>query len=157
MIRRLHLYLGTLFAPAILFFSFSGILQTIGLHEAEDPSAPRPAAWIVAIASLHKEQHLPLPKKPADATALAGMHAGQAGLGNHAAEPTVPGTDAHEAEPKQSVGQTILKAFVVLMALGLIVSAALGIFIAVNNARTRRIAVLMLAAGTTLPLALVLL
>ena len=31
MIRKIHLYLGTLFASAIIFFAFSGILQIVGL------------------------------------------------------------------------------------------------------------------------------
>ena len=160
MIRKLHLYLGTLFAPAILFFSFTGILQTIGLHEAEDAAAPRPAAWIVAIATLHKDQHLPLPKKPKDAEALAGAnadHADHAEKAPHAAGPAATGAGPAKSEPPQNVPQTILKAFVLLMALGLIVSAALGIVIAITNPRTRRTAILMLVAGTIVPFVLVML
>ncbi len=31
--RQWHLYLGTLFAPSILFFAFTGALQLLGPHE----------------------------------------------------------------------------------------------------------------------------
>jgi len=31
-IRSLHLYLGCIFAPMLLFFAVSGIWQTLGLH-----------------------------------------------------------------------------------------------------------------------------
>jgi hypothetical protein len=33
--RQLHLYLGTLFAPSIIFFAFTGSLQLFGLHEGQ--------------------------------------------------------------------------------------------------------------------------
>ncbi len=156
MIRKLHLYLGTLFAPAILFFSFTGILQTIGLHEADDPAAARPAAWIVAIASLHKEQHLPQPKAHKADGPVADMRAGNVEQDRRAAASTAPAGDEQKAESKQNLSQTLLKAFVVSMAIGLIASALLGIYIALGNPRTRRTAILMLAVGTILPIVLVL-
>jgi hypothetical protein len=31
-LRALHLYLGCLFAPMLLFFAASGIWQTLGIH-----------------------------------------------------------------------------------------------------------------------------
>jgi phosphotransferase system glucose/maltose/N-acetylglucosamine-specific IIC component len=159
-LRRLHLYLGTLFAPSIILFAFSGALQVLGLHEAEDAEAAQPPAWIVTMASLHKDQHLPRPKThktPAAITQMRAEHAQQAahspehaGEGNHA--------DARpEPDAAAKLSQTLLKAFVLLMAIGLIVSAALGIFIAVKNDRTRRVAWIMVALGILLPAAALLL
>jgi len=53
-IRQLHLYMGTLFAPAILFFAFTGALQTFGLHEGARGSNSTPPAWIAQLAQVHK-------------------------------------------------------------------------------------------------------
>ena len=33
-LRDLHNWLGVFFAPGILFFALSGVLQTFGLHES---------------------------------------------------------------------------------------------------------------------------
>ena len=56
--RQIHRYLSVFFTPAILFFSFSGALQTFHLHESAQRGAPPPVAWIAEMASLHKDQHL---------------------------------------------------------------------------------------------------
>src|ERR1043166_8757174 len=39
-LRSLHLYLGCLFAPLLLFFAVSGIWQTFGWHFKGGPPAP---------------------------------------------------------------------------------------------------------------------
>jgi len=57
-IRQLHLYLGTLFAPLIIFFAFSGALQTFGFHEGKKGGSYAPPAWIVAMAQIHKNQRI---------------------------------------------------------------------------------------------------
>ena len=63
--RKLHRYLGVFFTPAILFFAFTGALQTFGLHESKQRGEPPPVAWIAALASVHKDQHLPQPRRAA--------------------------------------------------------------------------------------------
>lgn len=55
-IRQLHLYLGVFFAPLIIFFAFSGALQTFSLHESPKGSTSQPSAWIVTLAEVHKDQ-----------------------------------------------------------------------------------------------------
>jgi len=57
-IRQLHLYLGTLFAPLIIFFAFSGALQTFGFHESTKDGSYRAPAWIAALAEIHKDQRI---------------------------------------------------------------------------------------------------
>ena len=57
-IRQIHLYLGTLFAPLIIFFAFSGALQTFGFHESAKGGSYRAPAWIIAIANIHKDQRI---------------------------------------------------------------------------------------------------
>ena len=149
MIRKIHLCLGTLFAPALIFFAFSGALQTLGLHESEESDATRPLEWIVAMASVHKDQHLPRPDTHKIPKALLEMRADEAKQHAHEA------ADAKKAAPEPTTrSQTLLKAFVVLMAIGLVTSAGLGIFIAVINERTRRTALVMLGIGLLLPIVL---
>jgi hypothetical protein len=149
MLRTLHLYLGTFFAPAIIFFAFSGVLQVLGLHEAEDAEAARAPVWIETIARLHKDQRLARPPSQKIPSAIMAMRAEHE---QRAAHDHPTGDEKPEASPR-SVAQIALKAFVVLMAIGLIVSAALGIVIALRNSRTRRVATLMLALGVVLPVA----
>ena len=64
--RIVHLYLGVFIAPAILFFAFTGALQTFSLHDAAKDGSYKPANWIVVLAQLHKKQttQLPAPKDP---------------------------------------------------------------------------------------------
>lgn len=149
MLRTLHLYLGTLFAPAIIFFAFSGVLQVLGLHEAEDAEAARAPAWIEAIARLHKDQRLARPSSQKVPSAIMAMRAEHEQRAAH----DHPTHDEKTEASSRSFSQVALKAFVVLMAVGLIVSAALGLVIALRNPRTRRVATLMLALGLVLPLA----
>ena len=55
-IRKLHLYLGVLFAPLLVFFAFTGALQSLGLHESGKGDPP-PPAWIAHAAAIHKDAH----------------------------------------------------------------------------------------------------
>lgn len=158
MLRKFHLYLGTLFAPAIIFFAFSGILQVLGWHEAEEAAAVQPPHWIVTLASIHKDQRLSHPKTPAVPGPLAQMRADHASApvqehSREASDHRDHAASTEAADPSER-SQTLLKAFAVAMALGLIVSAAMGIIIAVNNPRTRRTATIMLLIGVLLPLGL---
>jgi hypothetical protein len=191
-LRRLHLYLGVFFAPAIILFSLSGALQTFRWQE-EKGYGGTPPAWIVWMASVHKDQTTPRPKRPKPAAAETGAGAGAAGAAaqaekaeheehehEHAGEAAEVHADApggggasaataagmpkgadagKEAGPGAAARKSTLplKTFVGLMGLGLLLSAALGIAIALANRGTRRMSLIMLAAGTVLPLALLLL
>jgi hypothetical protein len=55
-IRKAHLYLGTMFAPLVIFLSFSGALQTFELHDPPKGSMFAPHAWISTLAQVHKNQ-----------------------------------------------------------------------------------------------------
>jgi len=131
-LRRFHLYLGMLFAPAILFFAFSGMLQTFDFHEPEN----KPAPWLKIIAQIHKKQDLPKPRKA------------RPPLGRPAKGETLPPAAAHSPFP--------LKVFTGLMSIGLMLSTLLGIWIALSMRASRAIAIVMLVAGTALPVALLL-
>jgi len=46
LIRKLHLYLGCLFAPLIIFFSITGAWQTFNFHEGSKDKTYTPPAWV---------------------------------------------------------------------------------------------------------------
>lgn len=135
-LRQFHLWLGMLFAPAILFFAFSGVLQTFDFHETENGVAP--PQWIKVIAAVHKKQDFPKPRKPRPAA-----ETGKKGPPQATAAPS-----AHSPWP--------LKVFFGMMSLGLMVSTLFGIVIAVSMRPTRSVSLVMLMIGTVLPVALLL-
>ncbi len=161
-IRQLHLYLGTFFAPAIFFFAFSGALQTFGLHESEDDGSYTAPGWIMTIASIHKDQRLPKPHKhehpPAAAAAPAATlpAAASAPSSNAAPAETAPQAE-HEADHPEGPSSLPLKCFVLLLALGLMTSAALGIYMALQSRNNRKMTWIMLAAGMLVPVGLLVL
>ena len=135
-VRQLHLYLGTLFAPLIIFFALTGILQTLELHEG--PGTP---AWIAQIAAVHKHQALQAgepkkPRSPADAT-----------------NRPRPDND-NDAANQRGPSPWPLKWFVVTMSVGLVITTGLGIYMAFKYERNKAIVWGLLVAGTLLPLAL---
>lgn len=65
-LRTLHLYLGCLFAPILIFFAVSGSWQLFNWHEStRDKSYTAPPALSV-LSEIHKEAHIPpTPKRQA--------------------------------------------------------------------------------------------
>ena len=140
-LRQFHLYVAVFFAPAIIFFAFSGMLQTYGFHEAR--GAP---GWIKVMASLHQHQRLHRPERP--------RPAGAAPVGDH---DRARGGD-HDGPPPGgfSIGMAALKLFTGLMGLGLVIASALGIAVALGTRSTCRVSTVMLVLGLVLPVALIL-
>jgi hypothetical protein len=132
-IRKLHFWIGTLFAPTILFFAFSGAMQVLGLHEASGgESAP---AWIAKLAQIHKDQ------------SVAEMpHRKSAPRPDPTASPRPP--DVH-AQPHRS---TLLVIWFLVMAISLTISTGLGIYMAFAYKRDRIVIASLLAAGTLIPI-----
>ncbi|MGI8481805.1 MAG: hypothetical protein ACR2MF_07065 [Chthoniobacterales bacterium] len=59
MLRRLHLYLGCLFAPALIFFAVTGGWQLYRFHDSEKDgtyTAPQP---LQVLSAIHMDSHLP--------------------------------------------------------------------------------------------------
>ena len=148
------------FAPTILLFAFSGALQTFNLHENKGGGPYQPPAWIVAIASIHKDQTLPHPKHgdPVDAdargreTPAAGPAAREAR--EHDAVAPAAKRDADTPRRPSRPSPLPLKVFVLLVAVGLMVSAVLGVWVALQMRAMRRLTLLLLAAGTVVPIVL---
>ena len=58
-LRRLHLYLGCLFAPTLIFFAVSGSWQLFNWHEStKDHRYTAPQALVV-LSDIHKDAHIP--------------------------------------------------------------------------------------------------
>lgn len=62
--RKVHLYFGVFISPALLFFAFTGALQTFSLHETTQGSSYKPPAWLAAWAQLHKKQTTEINRRP---------------------------------------------------------------------------------------------
>lgn len=57
--RQLHLYLGCLFAPALIFFAVTGTWQLFRAHDSrKDGSYTAPHA-VQALSAIHMNAHLP--------------------------------------------------------------------------------------------------
>ena len=57
-LRRLHLYLGSLFAPVLLFFATSGAWQVYRINDAKKDGSYAPPRFIKVLSSVHKNQTL---------------------------------------------------------------------------------------------------
>ena len=58
-LRTLHLYLGCLFAPMLIFFAVTGSWQLFNWHESKkDRSYTAPTA-LAALSFVHKDAHIP--------------------------------------------------------------------------------------------------
>ena len=58
LLRKLHLYLGCLFAPTLIFFAVSGSWQLFNWHQTtKDKSYVAPPA-LAALSYVHKEAHV---------------------------------------------------------------------------------------------------
>jgi hypothetical protein len=135
-LRLIHLYTGVFIAPALLFFAFTGALQTAGLHEAAPGSTYKPPAWIVTLAQLHKKQTTTVPvRKPRPATDTA--------------KPDKSPAPAPAAPPKNHIA---MKAFFLLVALGLFTSTLTGTYMAYKYSRSKLVVTCLLLAGIILPL-----
>jgi hypothetical protein len=139
-VRLWHFYMGVFFAPLIMLFALSGALQTFRLQE-EKGWGSTPPGWIDTIATIHKDSKLPQ-AKPAEAQ-----------------EPKAEPKPGKPRPPNSNQGPNKLpmQIFMVSMSVALMLSALLGVVIALNNRQTRQLSLAMLASGTMLPLALLLL
>jgi hypothetical protein len=142
-VRQIHTYIGAFIAPSVLFFAFTGSLQLFSLHEAH--GAYTPPAIVEALARVHKDQVLkakPTVAKGADADGGRDRH--------RRAGPS----KAAPAAPAWSV--TALKWVFLTVAVGLITSTLLGLWLALTAARRKGVVLALFVAGAVLPAILLL-
>ena len=104
LVRLVHLYFGVFITPALLFFAFTGALQTFGLHETNrDHPNYKPAHWIQVLAQIHKKQVDTVPVRRPQFPAAASVPVAPASFPvTPASLPTAPlpaGTSSPAAEP----------------------------------------------------------
>jgi hypothetical protein len=152
-LRLIHLYTGVFIAPALLFFAFTGALQTFSLHETTRGSSYKPPAWAVMLAQIHKKQtpivpvrKLPPPDKQAD-------KATQEKTQTSPTPPTETPKPSGEAPPK-SHNPLPLKCFFLLVSIGLFVSTLSGLYMSYKYIRNRRLITVILLAGIIIPVLL---
>jgi len=138
--RYTHLYLGVFIAPALLFFAFTGALQTFSFHETTHGSSYKPSAWIVTLAQIHKKQLTTVPAKKLP-PAIA-----QPSPAAEKSQPSAKPIKAHNPLP--------LKFFFLLVSLGLFTSTLSGLYMSYRYSRNRPLITALLVAGTILPIAL---
>jgi len=139
-IRTWHFYIGMLIAPSVLFFAVTGALQLFSLHEAHGNYTPPPI--IEKLSSIHKDQVF----------AMGHHHAAPKAKAPGAAPPPADDDD------KLKTSTLILKIyFFWVVALGLVVSTLLGLWMGLTHPLRRRAAWILVAIGAVIPIGLLLL
>ena len=149
--RKIHLYFGLFIAPALLFFAFTGAVQTLSLHESAGTSYT-PPGWLERLGQLHKDQNVAArePRPPATGgSALARKEGAPTVATALAAPPRSPVTLA--SKEREHLPE---KVFFLLVSLGLFTSTLTGIFMAYKYGRSRMLLTALLLAGIVIPLAL---
>ena len=137
-IRRWHSYIGLFIAPSVLFFALTGAVQLFNLHEAH--GSYQPPVLVEKLSSVHKDQVFDL-----------GHHHDAPTPDDHAS----PAPEEHEDEP--GAATLLLKGYFLLVALGLTVSTAFGLWMGLVQTRGKTVGWMLVGAGSVIPLALLLL
>ena len=154
-LRKLHLYFGLFIAPALLFFAFTGAMQTLSLHEAAGDSY-HPPKWLERLGNLHKDQTIQVREHkapPASAAPRPGTAAGAAPGTPHAAAPAQPARPPVTLASKETQ-HLPMKIFFLCVALGLFSSTLTGIYLAYKYERSAGLVTGILLAGLVIPLIL---
>ncbi len=144
-LRQIHLYIGIFISPAILFFAFTGALQTFSLHETTRGSDYKPPTWIVTLAQFHKHQTTTLPARKSHPAANA-PKSDTPKPDKHADAPATPSTPEKSHLP--------MKIFFLLVSVGLFISTLTGIYMSYKFSRNRILITALLIAGILVPLLL---
>jgi hypothetical protein len=147
LVRQLHLYLGVFIAPAVLFFAFTGALQSLNLHETTPGRSYKPAAWIVTLAQVHKKQTTVVPvRKPRPEASTKR----DADAPSQSINPTPKAPVPEPARPNPLP----MKLFFVLVAIGLVTSTFSGLFMSYQYNRSKLAIIGLFLAGILVPLLL---
>ena len=149
--RQVHAYLSVFVAPTVLLFAFTGILQLYGLHEAH--AGYRPPALIEKLGRLHKEQTYSLRPTQREAPSGEGDWVKPATKAPPTKAPDLKTPDLKTPDLKTRV----LKALFCAAAVMLIVSALLGVWMAVTQNRRKIVLLVVFLLGAATPVAILLL
>jgi hypothetical protein len=143
-LRRWHSYIGLFMAPSLIFFAVTGALQIFNLHEAHGHY--KPAVLVEKLSAVHKDQVFEQPREhdeppPAAPDAAHGLSA-------------TPDSDEDEHTGPATLA---LKVFFLIIAVGVIVSSSIGVWMGFTQLRQTSVAWSLLGAGTLIPVGLLLL
>jgi hypothetical protein len=152
-LRLIHLYIGVFIAPALLFFAFTGALQTFSLHETTRGSSYKPPAWAVMLGQIHKKQTPIVPARKSPPPDRQGEKAAPEKAQTSPNPPIEAPKPTGEAAPK-SHNPLPLKYFFLLVSIGLFVSTLSGLYMSYKYIRNRRLITVILLAGIIIPVLL---
>ncbi|WP_353069379.1 PepSY domain-containing protein [Tunturibacter empetritectus] len=174
--RLVHLYLGVFIAPALLFFAFTGALQTFSLHETTRGSSYKPPSWAVTLGQIHKKQttvvplrKLPPPErspenssaklqdKPSNNSADKQPVKSQSAPITGTQPAQSPSPQSSDAPAPKSHNTLPLKIFFLLVSIGLFISTISGIYMSYKYIRNRGLITAILIAGVVIPILLTIL
>jgi hypothetical protein len=169
-LRQWHSYIGVFIAPSVLFFALTGALQLFSLHEAHGDY--QPPALIEALGKVHKDQVFQAGKKkpapeaekaapaPAEADHDADHDADHEHDADHheAAAPAPAARDhaKHDKTKGQKLSTQLLKWTFLAVAVGLMLSTLIGLWMALAHGRRKGVLWVLLLLGAVLPVALLL-
>lgn len=157
-IRLIHLYLGVFIAPALLFFAFTGALQTFSLHETTRGSNYKPPAWAVTLGQIHKKQTIVVPVRKPPPTDKPADKSSSNKFQSDSSTPAQTATKSSEAAPAPKAHNALpLKIFFLLVAIGLFVSTLTGLYMSYKYIRNRTLITAILIAGIVIPVLLTIL
>ena len=140
-LRVWHSYLSVFIAPSVIFFALTGALQIFNFHEAHD--GYQPPVLLEKLARVHKDQVFERAERHEPPPPAAG------------ATPAPPHEDADEAGP--GLLTLALKWFFLAVALILVTSATLGLWIGLTHITRKRVSALLLCGGCLVPVLLLIL
>ena len=140
LVRQLHLYVGVLIAPSILFFAATGALQLFTLHEANRASGYTPPAVIQKLSEVHIHQRFAAPPKKRPGPPKAG--------------PATQAPPVAVKPPEADEGVPPIKWVFLAASVGLVLSTLLGLWMGLTQSRNRRLAFALLALGAVVPVLL---
>ena len=151
-LRTLHLYLGAFIAPTLIFFAFTGALQTFGLHENSRDSDYKAPRWAVVLGQIHKKQTAVVQdRRPSPPTPVRTPGSGP----NSRPDFQGPPPDFKNQPPSAHRHPLPLKIFFLLVSIGLITSTFSGIYMAYKYRRGATLITGLLLAGLIIPVILV--
>jgi hypothetical protein len=147
-VRLIHLYVGVFIAPAIVFFAFSGAIQTLSLHVSAKSGAYKPANWIIVLAQLHKRQTTELPPNKVQIPASSSPTVKPGALEKMSSSDKGLDRPAHNSLP--------LKIFFLVVSAGLFTSTITGLYMSYKYSRNKVLLAILFIAGIVVPISLTL-
>lgn len=147
-VRLIHLYVGVFIAPAIVFFAFTGAIQTLSLHVSAKGGTYKPASWIIVLAQLHKRQTTELPPNKLQTPASSSPTVKPDALKKISSSETGLERTTHNSLP--------LKIFFLIVSAGLFASTSTGLYMSYKYSRNKVLLAILFIAGIVVPISLTL-